>query len=81
MVSKVIYDIDIDKQMSEISTGFWLRLENGKEFSSQGFWTDRKSQEKSQNTGKVREFQTNFIYYFLWYTNELCIIWLKFSGN
>ena len=61
MVSKVIYHIDIDKKMSEISTGFALRLENGKEFTSQEILN---RQENTQNTGKVREFQTNLIYYF-----------------
>ena len=66
MVSKVIYHIDIDKKMSEISTGFALRLENGKEFTSQEILNrQEKSGKITQNTGKVREFQTNLIYYFL----------------
>ena len=42
--------------------------ENGKAFSSQGkvrgFWTDWKRLEIAQSTGKLRELQTNVIYYF-----------------
>ena len=43
----------------------WKTWKNGNAFSSQGklreFWPDWKSQGKiTQNTGKLREFQTNF---------------------
>ena len=51
------------------TSGFPLGLENGKAFSSQGKvgeFLNRvgKARKIMQNTGKVREFQTNVIYYF-----------------
>ena len=44
----------------------WKTWKNGKEFSSQGILNRlEKSGKITQNTGKLREFQTNIICYFL----------------
>ena len=43
----------------------WKTWKNGKTFSSQGILNRReKSGKITENTGKARKFETNFIYYF-----------------
>ena len=71
--------VSFEKPMILASQGShsdWKTWKNGKAFSSQGkvgeFWTDWKSQGKvreksgkiTQNTGKLREFEINIIWYF-----------------
>ena len=80
MVSKVIYHIDIDKKWVKFLQNSLSDWKMGRNLPVRKFWTDRKSQEKSH---KILEKSGNFrrilFIIFLWYTNELCIIWLKFT--
>ena len=55
-------------------------LENGKAFSSQGILTRlEKSGKITQNTGKLREFQTNIICYSSVTAKLICILLAKFD--
>ena len=69
MVSKVIYDIDIDKKWVKFLQGSHSDWKMGRNFPVREFWTDRKSQEKShkilEKSGNFR--QTLFIIFFVIY--------------